>query len=329
MSEEQGNTDFLVGRVRGVLAEFYDRMKGRDDYGGPKLRDFTRAIHRLEDGVDRFEHGDPEVERIPYSEGKASMGDEKECHESFGMIQINRVTGGGRKLFGSHLRNHQHYITLRIMRAERHHGLDEDSYYPRRELIEISMSAAQFANLITSLNVGSGTPCTLHTVAGIRMEEVPEEVYQEHQKIREGFEKKIDKIAERLEEVRDEFDEMLQEKTISKKKAREMMAKVAKSAQDMRLNAPFVVSQFQESAERVVTHAKAEVEAFTSTMFRQAGIEAIADGWMPALTSGEPTKPAKRLPDEGPVEIECCPECNTPYGDDAPIDCGTCRSGGE
>ena len=43
----------------------------------------------------------------------------------------------------------------------------------------------------------------------------------------------------------------------------------------IRSNVPFVLESFQEATEKVVTHAKAEVEAFTTTRVMAAGVKAI------------------------------------------------------
>jgi hypothetical protein len=46
---------------------------------------------------------------------------------------------------------------------------------------------------------------------------------------------------------------------------------------------PFVLEQFQEGTTRVVTQAKAEIDAFTMHVVQSAGFEALKSGHIPSL----------------------------------------------
>lgn len=324
MSEiKKGDAEGLLRRVRSVVGEWHERMEGDGEKPYSRratLRDFTAAIHRLEDAAERFENGSPAAKRIPYKnvtiKRSASDTESEASHESFGLLHFQRVSGGAR-LFGSHLPHHQHYITMSVSRAKVCHNLSYDRYHPQGEIIEIALSAAQFAEAITSLNSGVGSPCTIKHIDHVVMEGVPDEAQAEHKKIRDGFEEDIEDVATSLEEARDRFAEILQGKSITKAKGKEMLSILAKAAQELRHNAPFVVNQFRESADRVVTAAKTEVEAYTMLVLQRAGMDAIASGNLPQLASD--TKPVtKKLLGENtaPVELDSCPECETPYGDD-------------
>ena len=289
----KGDAGAFIRRVRSVLADYHERAKNgrKNKYSmGPTLGDFAGSIHRLTDGVDRFEFGDTPPERVPYRNETSRLDRFKETHESFGLIQFNRVTGGAR-LFGSHLEQHQHYIVMAVSRASVSHGLSSDHYFAEKELIEVRLSSAQFAEAITSLNSGAGAPCTIGSIDRVDMEDVPEEAQAEHQKIRDGFVDSIEDQTVAMEKARDDFKGILDgSKTISKARGKEMLAILTKSAQDLRSNMPFVVDQFRESADRVVTSAKADIEGFAQLVFRQAGIESIADGNMPKLRLGQGEK---------------------------------------
>ena len=214
-------------------------------------------------------------------------GDIEEEHESFGLIAISRVSGG-RRLFGSHLEQHQHFISLTISRAKVIHGLSYDRYHPTRELIEINMSAAQFAEAITSLNSGVGATCTITDVDRVPMEGVPEEAQAEHRKIREGFEAKLADTVAELDKACEDFQTLLDNpKGISKGRAREMMKHLEHARMEIKNNTPFMVDQFRESADRVVTSAKAEIEAFALSVLHRAGMAALAKGDLPKLLLGD------------------------------------------
>lgn len=273
-------TRVLLNRARRLIQVAKDGTErvGKSHHKAP-INDIAREIHALEDAADRLEHGAPQVRRTSYKSTtiKEYSGEEvKESHESFGLVGFYR-SQGSRRLFGSHIENHASFITMRVHRAARRHGLSRDWYGTdggRLPIVEVCMSAAQFAQAITSMNMGEGVPCTIESVEGISMEEVPAEVVAENVKIRAGFEEKIGGVVQLLAEAHKEMDGVVESKsTISKGRARDMVAILGKALQEMRSNAPFVVSSFQESAEKVVTSAKAEIEAFTALALRRAGME--------------------------------------------------------
>ena len=107
--------------------------------------------------------------------------EEKIEHESFGMLQISRVSGESGNLFGSSIQ-HQHFIEMRICPGHKSRDLYQDwigsSMLP---YITINMSNSQFAEAITGLNLGSGTPVTLKSMIDlstkkiVKFEDCPQE----------------------------------------------------------------------------------------------------------------------------------------------------------
>ena len=87
---------------------------------------------------------------------------EKVKHSSFANLYIGRSQCGGQTaLFGSSIK-HSDIITLRISPAYMDRDLSCDRYFAEPlPYIEINMSQAQFAQAITSLNMGDGVPVTL------------------------------------------------------------------------------------------------------------------------------------------------------------------------
>lgn len=205
-------------------------------------------------------------------------------HPSYGLIHISRISGGpgATRLFGSPLANHYGTIRLSIGSAKWIHGLHHDRFYGglRGEHIEIEMSAAQFADMITSLNIGSGTPCTLRYIAGVQIPNPPDHA-TEAEHIRDSFEDSIGKYTSKAREYRKKIEELTSKLPV---KARDQIRIALDVIEDqLGSNVPFVVKQFQEATTRIATAAKAEVEAFVSNAIRAAGLEAIADGRLPSL----------------------------------------------
>ena len=205
-------------------------------------------------------------------------------HPSYGLINISRITGGtgAARLFGSPLAHHYGTIRISIGSAKWIHGLHHDRYYGslRGEHVEIEMSTAQFADMITSLNIGSGTPCTIRHVAGVQVPNPPEHA-TEAEHIRDSFEGSLDKYKAKARAYRKRIDDLTSK--LSAKVRDEIRVALDVMEDQLGANVPFVVKQFQEATTRVTTAAKAEVEAFVSNTIRAAGLTAIAEGQLPAL----------------------------------------------
>jgi len=226
---------------------------------------------------------------------------EGEEHESYGLVQFSRCQGGGRRLFGSSIRSHGHFIALRIQRARRMHDLSHDWYTSadRTPIIEVHLSAAQFAELLTTMNMGDGVPCTIRHMGAERMEDPPD-TDTEAEKVQTGFKEDMERFARKLDAFRAEMGALFQKKSVGKGEREEVLKQIDLFIQEVRSNMPFALSSFEEATERVVTTAKAEVEAFTTHAVLTAGLDAIADGRFPkALTDGTPELPElPELPEE-------------------------------
>lgn len=210
-------------------------------------------------------------------------------HESYGLLQISRVSGGTGefRLFGSALARHYGTIRLRIAPAKWIHGLHYDRYHgsARREHIEIEMSAAQFAEAITSLNMGSGTPCTVRYIDGKRITEPPD-FPTEAEHIRQGFEGSLSGFKAKMDAYRKKIEKLTEK--LSGKARDEIRIALDVIIDQLDSNVPFVLKQFQEATSRITTAAKNEVEAFVTHAVQAAGLQAIASKLPPLLSSGEP-----------------------------------------
>lgn len=205
-------------------------------------------------------------------------------HPSYGLVHISRITGGSgaTRLFGSPLANHYGTIRLSIGPAKWCHGLHRDNYYGglRGEHIEIEMSAAQFADMITSLNMGGGTPCTIRRLAEAQIADPPNYA-TEAEHIRDNFEGSLDKYRAKARTYRKKIEELTSK--LSAKARDEIRIALNVIEDQLSSNVPFVVQQFQEATTKITSAAKAEVDAFVTGVVRTAGLEAIARGHLPSL----------------------------------------------
>ena len=211
-------------------------------------------------------------------------------HPSYGILHISRTSGGTSaiRLFGSPLATHYGTIRLTISKGKWIHGLNHDRYFGMsKDFIEIEMSAAQFADAITSLNMGSGTPCTIRYVGGERIAAPPDHL-TEAEHIRENFEGTLDKYKAKARTYRKKIEELTSK--LSAKARDEIRIALDVIEDQLASNVPFVVKQFQEATTRVTTAAKAEVDAFVTGVVRAAGLQSIAEGRLPSLLPSGNTK---------------------------------------
>ena len=163
-------------------------------------------------------------------------------HPAFGAVILNR-TSGQKFLFGSNF-DHQHYITLRIRKNVLHRDLHTDWYHPTTDLIEINMSADQWATLLTSMNMGEGVPCTLNYVGLERIPDIP-------------------------------APDALKLSQVQKK---ELLSKVTTAKRSIAGNLDFVADMFSEHVEETLESAKSEIHSYTDLLVHRTGLAALPGG---------------------------------------------------
>ncbi len=223
---------------------------------------------------------DNEVKVSPGSLSGHGSEDVKYEHPSFGMALFSRVTHGGKtRLFGSSIDSHHTTIRLQVTRGERHHHLSRDWYFgDGRPMIEVEFSAAQFAELITCMNINSGVPCTIRAFDGKQVKEPPSPPPLEADEVREGFQKQTAAVAKRVTEGRKKIAELFESrKGLPKAVTEQVLHHLDMVEQDIRANMPFVLKQFEEAAGKVVTAAKAEIDATVSATVTREGLKAMLE----------------------------------------------------
>jgi len=182
-------------------------------------------------------------------------------HPSYGMLSFHRVTGAATPLFGSSIQ-HRDTIRLTLKEGEVKRSLNKDWYFGGKQLFEVEMSLSQFAELITSLNMGDGIPVTiLSTEAQKRIEPCPFESKTElHQReFQEHLRKTYEKSRVLLRQVKERFST---KKALTKKEKEEILNILNTLSYDIGSNVDFQVKQFQEQMEKTVQEAKGEIESF-------------------------------------------------------------------
>jgi hypothetical protein len=103
----------------------------------------------------------PDATPVDITFDDSSTGGERHAHPSFGLIGVSRVTSNGTRMFGSAI-DHSSFIEVTVAHAELIRSPGYDRYVRKGiPLVRLRMSAAQYAELLTTMNCGDGVPCTL------------------------------------------------------------------------------------------------------------------------------------------------------------------------
>lgn len=200
-------------------------------------------------------------------------------HPSYGMVQISRRSGSP-KLFGSSLSQTltQNYITISVRKATLiREGTDPDRYYGsmRGDLIEVDLSAAQFAELITTMNVGLGVPCTVSVLNNEKVAPPPD-LSSESENIREKFKAEVTEFAREVQDdILPKVREILTKKTLNMADRQAVISAFERVARETGSNVPYTLELFEEATEKVVAAAKTEIDAVLTSVIMNAGLASL------------------------------------------------------
>lgn len=212
------------------------------------------------------------------------MEREETTHPSFGIIEFSRVNGIS-NFFGSDLQQ-DHYITLRISEGEKVSDLSSERFYPRKRILQARMTATQFSELITSLNIGSGVPCTLEIANGQIVEKLPE---QENRKefVHRKFKDRLKEFSNNLISYQKEAKDIVKKKTLSKDDQNNLINNLDYLITEINSNIPFFAQCFQEVMDEMVVEAKTEIEASILHKINQVGLSTLYEHQNKLLNSSE------------------------------------------
>lgn len=200
--------------------------------------------------------------------------DVEESHPSYGQLSIHRQSGGYGALYGSAI-DHQETICLSIQRSVKHSSPYHESYFSNMNpLVEVVMSAAQFAEAITTLNIGSGIPCTLKTVRGQYMPRCPESNLAK--KANKDLADKMSQFASRFAGGMNKVNNILEKKGAINKGERNTIASVYHNMMtDLKSNLPFLHQCMTEAYEKTASATKADIEAFYMSAITKLGLDTL------------------------------------------------------
>lgn len=193
-------------------------------------------------------------------------------HPSFVVVSFHRTecSGSGVPFFGSNIRCNS-YITLKISEAKEYRTLSENRYIDEKRILELRLSPNQFAELLTSMNVGVGIPGTLEYRDGVRIEEPP-------------YEAELPKFKQEIVDSEAETRVLLQElkTTVGNFKLTKADKAVLESVITRLENTvfghiPFVVKQAYEAIDKTVTEAKGVIDSFYTGLIHRLGVKSLQE----------------------------------------------------
>jgi hypothetical protein len=209
-------------------------------------------------------------QEVPVSETtRPGPGGDQEVvrsHPAFGVIRASRFQGGHFQLFGSPIK-HNGGVTIQLSKAVEYYSLHRSWMHGTETIAEITLSEAQWATFVSTLNVGSGVPCTVRMAAEGPLD--PKPLIQEDSWAEKRSADLRDKVAEdlgRLREAVRELDEVLKRPTIRKSDLQTVRHLLLKAVDQAPGSYQFAADSVTEHTEELVQAAKAEVSAFVTRM---------------------------------------------------------------
>lgn len=223
--------------------------------------DENHAHHHYFDPTGHAFHETPEIRhlRVP-----------KE-HPSYGMVSISKVQSSHpRSCFGSPLL-HRGTVRLYIHKAELKRSLHEDRFFAKERIMELEMTTAQFAEMLTSPNT-QGTPVTIIAREGETQEPCP--FVSKIEQFESELRGKIQKITQEANTSMETLNTLVQDSKLSKKEKEHIAGKLRMLRQEVESNLPFLFQQMAEEMGNVIQNAKTEILNYHNESAKAKGLPA-------------------------------------------------------
>lgn len=197
-------------------------------------------------------------------------------HPAYGTITMTTRTGGVGTLFGSDL-GHNQRITISISTAKLHRDLHHDWIHPDKNIIEIEMSHAQFAQFITSNGNGSGTPVTITWLRGEGSIPAIKNLQTKHETHRQEIKNSARDATDGMAKNVAKLGAMIESGKLGKKELRELWHTMKCQVENLPSNMAFAVKSAEEALEKATSDAKIEVESYVQMTAHRLGLQRIED----------------------------------------------------
>ena len=214
------------------------------------------------------------------------FGKPEEIHPAYGVAQVSRYQSTGMNLFGSDL-THHNYITITVSKASVGRDLHNDYVHPGEELIEFSMSHAQWARFVAGSDMSFATEVTLGRYSEGGTYSLIPRIAQKEETRKDQFDREFQqKLQKSLKDIQDSVESLQKlsnDKSVSKAKLKQIAFDLLNQIGNLPRNLDFAVEQFKEVTEKGVQDAKIEIEAYISEAMRQGSLPSVSNQESPAL----------------------------------------------
>lgn len=201
-------------------------------------------------------------------------------HPSYAMAGFKRVhSGGNHKFFGSDI-DCSSWIELEIKKGCEY--FRDGEKYPSSvfdgggSYISVAFTPVQFAELLTTLNMGEGVPCTITTLDNKMVERIPDDFSPNSLDYQKGhFKKELKDFNNNLKSSIDSVSELLKKKTLSKADKETILNIFSNISRKVNSDIPYYVEYYKEATDKIVTHAKGEIDAALQHCLINTGLKAL------------------------------------------------------
>lgn len=196
-------------------------------------------------------------------------------HESFALARFSRCFGHSGYMFGSEVQS-DNFIELEISSAEmiRDSDLSMQHFYPTKNIVKVKMSQSQFAELLTTMNCGTGIPVTIEEKEGKIVNQQSPDNYEtmlDYQ--RKVYNQRIADLKKYILKSKKEANDLISKKTLSKQDQSNLSWIIEKLLQEVDSNIPFFIKVFKEDTDNIVSQAKSEIDAHVQRIVTETGIK--------------------------------------------------------
>lgn len=185
----------------------------------------------------------------------------KTTHPSYGTLAFSRRTGGATPLFGSSIERRD-TIAMTLYHADITRSLHEDRIYGNKVIAEVEMSYSQFAEAISSMNMGTGVPVTVRWTEKDGKIPPCDFISKREQFVDEFKEARKKATDESQQIIKDVMELFSQKKALTKADKDAILNKLHHLNMDIGCNMDFIADQFNEQMDKTVMEAKGEIESF-------------------------------------------------------------------
>ena len=202
----------------------------------------------------------------------SSINGTLESHPAFGKITVSNSTGTKRKLCGSNTL-HSSTISIDIQSATVEKKYASDFVHGDKMLMRLEMTHAQFANLVSSVGNGSGTPCTIRCVTDGELKVNPGIEYEDVNPISEQLKNSLKETIKTLNNKIEQVDSLIEKGKANKSELKLLKDSFEGVKSELKNNLPFYFKEFEEYQENIVEDAKQQVNQTIVNNLKNLGVE--------------------------------------------------------